>query len=57
MAMPDRKPKPHTTQYLLRDVPKSTLKKAKEVLALEGRTLKWELLRVIEKIATRTPRV
>lgn len=55
--MSDRKPKPHTTQYLLRDVPKATLKAAKAVLAAEGRTLKWELLRAIEKIAARSPRV
>lgn len=51
----DRKQKRGTTNYLLRDIPKSTLKQAHAVLKADGdRTLKAELLRAIEAIAARS---
>lgn len=56
--MSDRTPKPGTTIYLLRDIPKAQLKKAQAALAEEAtiskrptRTLKQVLLRAIEKLA------
>jgi hypothetical protein len=54
--MSDRTPKPNTSQYLLRDIPTETLQAAKTVLAAEGRTLRWALLRALRVIAARQPR-
>lgn len=52
----DRTPKPNTSKYLLRDIPTETLQQAKAVLAAEGRTVRWALLRALRVIAARHPR-
>lgn len=54
--MSDRIPKPNTTNYLLRDIPKPVLELAKRVLAAEGLTVKYALLRTLRTIAKRAPR-
>lgn len=54
--MSDRTPKPNTTTYLLRDIPTPVLQQAKAVLAAEGRTVKWALLRALRTLAARAPR-
>ncbi len=54
--MSERTPKPNTSTYLLRDIPTETMQKAKAVLAAEGRTVRWALLRALRAIAARHPR-
>lgn len=54
--MSDRKRKPDTTTYLLRDIPTPVLQQAKAVLAAEGRTLRWALIRALRTLAARAPR-
>lgn len=54
--MSDRPIKPNTTSYLLRDVPRDVLEKAKYVLGAEGLTVKYALLKTLRQIAKRDPR-
>lgn len=54
--MSERIQKPNTSTYLLRDIPTETMRQAKAVLAAEGRTVRWALLRALRAIAARYPR-